>query len=269
MNKKILLAAVCVVIAVAGLMLNGGLSGYLVFEDKNAPTITVTEAKILDTSAHIKWETDEPARSTFSIGDSTETFPEARQFETRLESMSPGKEYSYAIYACDKSDNCNLAEKRFTTLLTRPPEIPEPKASPLTGAVVANVTILQAKLNTVLFLLIAGVAVFVLLSGTLQRLETDDVMPNSVRMHMLLNKAEKSIKSKRHHEAFPIYEEMRHLYEKLNSRQKGTHHSRVMDVYSELHSHTKAKEANHLVDKYLEGKISRPEMDRLRDLLEH
>jgi hypothetical protein len=267
-RSKVLLGIIIVVLAIGVLNIGSGITG-LFIEDVISPEITVETIKILDRSAIIEFSTNEPTRTAFYIEDQTISYEKDDTFKVDLKSLTPGKQYSYQIAACDMQSNCETYSSGFTTLSSAPTRIrQEPTQSFLTGFAIAPLAAAQSSVNTIMLILVGLVVGFVLVSGAAARMEDNKLLPVSVRMNALLSKAESSIKKNKHHEVYPMYEKMRGMYDRLNGHEKGKHQARVMGVYSHLASHSRAKEASHLVDKYLEGSINKPELQRLRDLLE-
>lgn len=258
------------VLAVA-LLVAAGLSAVFVFA---APSITITGTQVSGSDATIMWTANVLSNATFSVEGETNYYSWNTNFSAQFGGFAPGK-HVYVIVSCDKSNSCGLYEGSFST---KAPDAPAPEAlevsepvvrpAPLTGAVVAGLKNAQSSVSRAIFILLAVVALFVVAGGVVQNLDSSGFTPSSIRMSIALNKAESAIGESKHHEAYPLYEKMRYLYENLNARDKGRYQSRVLNVYSELLAHTRAKEANHLADKYLAGKISNEELMRLKELME-
>lgn len=273
---KIILTFFILVFAGIGLAIqNGGITGLEIatIEDSQ-PSIIVTNAQILDTRASINWATDKEATSTFLIEGEKVPYGESTSFGINLDTLAQGKHYSYEISACDRKNNCNTYKGEFTTLSNAPAQPAKQQNAPsqatgkITGNAVKELSRAQTSINSAIFILLAIAASFVVISAAVQRMDSNALVPPSIRIGILVNKAEAAIRNNRHYEAYPIYDKIRGLYENLNSREKGKHQGRVMNVYSELLAHTRAKEANYLVDKYLEGSITKQELYRMRELLE-
>ena len=243
-----------------------GLAVHRTAPDTAPPVITLTKVDAGNDSAKLSWETNKTANSTFFLnGEATVMSGMKKKFELKLHSLSSERQYSYRIYACDAGSNCYSYQGTFSTIATQAKGT-EPPA--VTGNVVARLEKLQSSVSSLIFLLLAVVVSFVVIGAGIQRLDDNELAPHSMRLGVMLGKAEAAIKSSRHDTAYPLYEKMRYMYEKLNSKEKGKHQKRVLDVYSELYAHARAKEANYLADKYLEGTITNEEMARLRELLE-
>ncbi len=260
---KIALVVLIGLVLVLGFQFRGQLTGMVVSDDNSAPQITIAKLDALKNSASIKWQTDKAATSYFQFEGKTETFGSAKEFEISLEKLEAGKQYSYTISACDRKNNCNQRSTFFTTLTQDKQDIPKP----ITGAAVTNVSGLGISVNRAIFILLLIAASVILVGGFMQE-KAINILPPSIRLGMMLDKAETLIKEKRHEELHSVYGDIRVTYERLNAREKGKHQMRALDVYSELLAHSRAKEANILVDKYLEGKINKDEVERLRELID-
>ncbi len=263
LDKLIVFFLGAFILAIAYQFGAGNITGLAVNQDLTAPSITVTKVEALDSKANIKWQTDEDSTSYFNIDGQTASYEKSIKFGINLEKLTPGKEYEYTISACDTRNNCDQQTGKFTTLTT-PKGIPKP----ITGSAVTDLSGVQSSLNSLLLLLIIGVASFILLNAGYQRMEKNSLLPASIRIGMMISKAENMLNEKRHEEASLVYAEIRQLFDGLNAKEKGKHQKKAIQIYSELLSHTQAKEANMLVDKYLEGKINDHELARLRELLE-
>ncbi|MBI4438893.1 hypothetical protein HY640_03095 [Candidatus Woesearchaeota archaeon] len=262
--KILLVAAVIVAIGMAFQFSSSPTGLQVLDNDLTAPKTIIQEARILDTTATFRWTTDENAESTFKLGESESSFSQAKEFAIRLDRLQPGKQYSYQITTCDAARNCNRYANTFTTLQQPPART----NNELTGAATTSLNKAQSSLNKLLFLLLLVTASLIVANAFVQRIQGKGIIPPAVRMSMLLRKSESLIKENKHYLAYPMYSDMRQLYENLKPAEKGTHKKRILDVYSELAAHAKAQEANVLVDKYLEGNITKPELGRLRELLE-
>ncbi len=268
MKNKIALAVLVVILLAAGIYFKGFITGMVIAEDSAAPQITISKLDVFKDSAYVKWQTDENAISYFQLQGKTEIFSESNEFGMTIESLNPGKEYSYTISACDKSSNCNQKSGFFTTLAQEKQDTQEKEeTNQITGAAVTNISGVGAAINKIFFVLLLVAATVILLGGVFRE-NAISVLPPSIRLGMMLDKAENLIKEKRHEELHGLYTNIRHTYNELDEKNKGKYQPRALDVYSELEAHTKAKEANVLVDKYLEGNITKQEFERLRDLLE-
>ncbi|GEM_PF-5711921 len=242
----------------------------------SAPSITITGTYVSGSEATVTWTTSEPSNATFAAEGEVNYYSWNTNFSAQFGGFAPGK-HAYVIVACNKGSKCALYDNTFSISA---PEAAESSASttavsepvvrhaPLTGAAVAGLKKVQSSMSGIIFLLLAVVALFIVAGGILQKLDDSSFTPSSMRMSVALNKAESAIMENSHHDAYPLYQKMRYLYEGMNARDKGRYQSRVLNVYSELLSHARAKEANHLADKYLAGTISNEELMRLKELME-
>ncbi|MBI2133555.1 fibronectin type III domain-containing protein [Candidatus Woesearchaeota archaeon] len=259
LNKLII--AVLILSAVPAVMiLESNLTGHAVRQDTSPPVITITRLSALNSQAIIKWSTNEEASSIFKVGSKSEILGKNTNFEVTLENLNPGTGYKYSISACDKFNNCGQKEGSFTT--TQKAQ----KAMPLTGSAVTDISLLSGKVNILIFLLVSIAASVIVIGGFVQK--GADYLPAPMRVGIMLDNAETLLREKKHEEVYDIYGKMRTVYDGLNAREKGRYQRRALDVYSELLSHTRAVEANMLVDKYLSSSITKQELDRLRELLE-
>ncbi len=91
--------------------------------DRKPPTIkNLTVSNITDSSALIKWETDEPATSLVEYGETRKygftqgTFKKSLFHEVKLTDLRPGRKYNFIIRSMDEAGNMSeSANKVFST----------------------------------------------------------------------------------------------------------------------------------------------------------
>ncbi|MFH1182186.1 MAG: hypothetical protein V1702_04465 [Candidatus Woesearchaeota archaeon] len=232
----------------------------------DVPKITLEKITAYGTEARIEWKTNELTTSVLTVLDQVRKFENLREFSTTIQSLEPGKKYSFEIIACDASINCGNYQGEFTTSAENKP-LPEEKQG-ITGAVISADVFKEAK--SIALVVFYGLLAVVVL-GVVARTGYNAIsgMSNTTERQMKnsMRSAEELIKAGRKEEAFAHYNDARALYSRVSPERQAKYYDQLIATYSVLQQHRKAKEAGRLADRYIAGSITREELERLRDLL--
>ena len=137
----------------------------------------------------------------------------------------------------------------------------------ITGhAVGSPLNSVQAATGSVLFGLLSLAALVVVARIGANRLKEQDGA-SSPSIKASLEKAERAIQQGNHAAAYPIYNSLKQQYSRLESIEKLNYYARIIEVHRQLSKQAVIAEANSLTDKYVNGKITEQEFERLRQLI--
>ena len=130
--------------------------------------------------------------------------------------------------------------------------------SPLNG--------IRAVTGSVLFGLLSLAALVVVARIGANNIKEQDE-DNGPSIKVSIDRAERAIQQGNHAAAYPIYNSLKQQYSSLESLEKLNYYARIIEIHRQLSKQATIAEANRLTDKYVNGKITEQEFEKLRELV--